>query len=214
VLKLAGLFVVCVGTVACGAPAVDAPPVAAAADPLPSWNDGAAKKALLNFVGRTTNEGASDFVPAVERVAVFDNDGTLWAEQPIYSQLAFAFDRVKTLAPSHPEWKTTQPFKGVIDGDMNAVLASGAAGLQQIVAASHTGITTEEFEAIVSEWIASARHPATGRRYDEMIYQPMVDVLICLRAHGYKTFIVSGGGVEFMRPWVGLQSLEGFTPVR
>ena len=141
-------------------------------------------------------------MPPAERIAVFDNDGTLWAEQPMYSQLAFALDRIKALAAKHPEWKTTQPFKGAIEGDLKAVLATGAAGLMQIIAASHTGITTEEFEAIVIDWIGSARHPGTGRRYDEMVYQPMLDMLTYLRANGYKTFIVSGGGVEFMRPWV------------
>jgi phosphoserine phosphatase len=203
-LKRLLLFLLCVVTTSCGAPGIEKQPAAAAAaaDPLPSWNEGAAKKALVDFVGRTSKEGAPDFVPPAERVAVFDNDGTLWAEQPIYTQLAFALDRIKALAPQHPEWKTTQPFKGVVDGDTKAVLASGAGGLMQIIAASHTGITTDEFEAIVMDWIGSARHPGTGRRYDEMIYQPMLDVLTYLRANGYKTFIVSGGGVEFMRPWV------------
>jgi phosphoglycolate phosphatase-like HAD superfamily hydrolase len=197
------LLLLCVVSTSCAAPGIEnQPAAAAAADPLPSWNEGAARKALVDFVGRTTKEGGPDFVPPAERIAVFDNDGTLWAEQPLYTQLAFALDRIKALAPKHPEWKTTQPFKGVIEGDTKAVLASGAGGLMQIVAASHTGITTDEFEAIVQDWIASARHPGTGRRYDEMIYQPMVDVLIYLRANGYKTFIVSGGGVEFMRPWV------------
>ena len=141
-------------------------------------------------------------MPPAERIAVFDNDGTLWAEQPMYVQLAFALDRVKTLAPSHPEWKTKQPFKSVIEGDIKAVLASGQGGLMQIMAASHAGTTTEEFETIVADWIASARHPESNRRYDEMVYQPMLDLLTYLRASGYKTFIVSGGGVEFMRPWV------------
>ena len=133
---------------------------------------------------------------------MFDNDGTLWAEQPIYVQLAFALDRVKTLAPQHPEWTTTQPFKAVIEGDVDAVIAGGAAALMRIVAATHAGTTTEEFEQIVRDWIASAVHPATKRRYDQMIYQPMLDVLAYLRANDYKTFIVSGRGVEFMRPWV------------
>jgi phosphoglycolate phosphatase-like HAD superfamily hydrolase len=174
----------------------------AAVDPLPSWNESTARKAIVDFVGRTTKEGAPDFVPPAERIAVFDNDGTLWAEQPMYFQLAFALDRIKALAAKHPEWKTTQPFTGAIEGDLKAVLATGAAGLMQIIAASHTGITTEEFEAIVIDWIGSARHPGTGRRYDEMVYQPMLDMLTYLRANGYKTFIVSGGGVEFMRPWV------------
>jgi phosphoglycolate phosphatase-like HAD superfamily hydrolase len=169
---------------------------------LPSWNEGTARKAIVDFVERTTTPGESDFVPPAERVAVFDNDGTLWAEQPMYFQLAFALDRIKSLAPQHPEWKTTQPFKGVLEGDIQTVLSSGAGGLMQIVAASHAGNTTEEFEAIVTDWMATARHPISKRRYDEMVYQPMLDLLTYLRASGYKTFIVSGGGIEFMRPWV------------
>ena len=195
-------ILICAVSIACGAPGVEEPAAAAAADPLPSWNDGVVKKTLVDFVGRTTKPGAPDFVPPAERVAVFDNDGTLWAEQPMYIQLAFALDRIKALAPQHPEWTTTQPFKGVLDGDIKAVEASGEAGVLQIIAASHTGMTTDEFETVVTRWIGSARHPVTGRRYDEMIYQPMLDVLTYLRANGYKTFIVSGGGVEFMRPWV------------
>jgi phosphoserine phosphatase len=201
-------FAACV-LAGCNPPPQDAAPAAAtspaagaAAAPLAAWNDGAAKKALVDFVGRTTREGAPDFVPPAERIAVFDNDGTLWAEHPIYFQLAFAVDRIKALAPKHPEWKTTQPFKGVLEGDVKAVLAGGEHSLMQVIAASHTGNTTEEFAAVVTEWIGSAQHPATRRRYDEMVYQPMLEVLAYLRSNGYKTFIVSGGGVEFMRPWV------------
>jgi phosphoglycolate phosphatase-like HAD superfamily hydrolase len=182
--------------------AVTLPAVSQSSDPLPSWNEGASKRALVDFVMRTTRQGGSDFVAARERIAVFDNDGTLWAEQPIYFQLAFAIDRIKALAPKHPEWQTTEPFRSVLAGDTKTMLASGARGLMQIVAASHVGNTTEEFERIVSEWIGSARHPRTNRRYDEMVYQPMVEVLGYLRGNGYKTYIVSGGGVEFMRPWV------------
>ena len=141
-------------------------------------------------------------MPQAERIAVFDNDGTLWSEQPMYFQLAFALDRIRALAPKHPEWKNTQPFKGVLEGDMKAVLAGGEKALMQIVAASHVGNTTEEFEAAVTDWIATALHPTTRRKYTEMVYQPMLEVLTYLRANGYKTFIVSGGGVEFMRPWV------------
>src|SRR5688572_13533956 len=189
-------------SVSCSAPSALTEVVTAALnDPLPSWHEGAAKTALIDFVTRTTMAGASDFVPPSERTAVFDNDGTLWAEQPLYAQFAFALDRIKALAPQHPEWKTMQPFAAVIDGDLNAVLANGEAGLMRILAASHTGVTTDEFDAIVTQWFTSARHPGTGRRYDEMIYQPMLEVLRYLRANGYKTFIVSGGGVEFIRPW-------------
>jgi phosphoglycolate phosphatase-like HAD superfamily hydrolase len=173
----------------------------ASANPLPSWNEGAARKAILDFVAKTTQPG-DDFVPPAERIAVFDNDGTLWAEQPMYFQLAFALDRVKALAPKHPEWKTKQPFKGVLDGDLTSVIASGESGLKQIVAATHVGITTDEFERVVTDWMASARHPITKRAYNQMVYQPMLEVLTYLRANGYKTFVVSGGGVEFMRPWM------------
>ena len=149
-----------------------------------------------------TKEGGSDFVPVAQRIAVFDNDGTLWAEQPMYFQLAFALDRVKALAPTHPEWKDKQPFKGVLEGDMKAVAATGEHGLLEIIAATHVGNTTEEFEKIVTDWVASAKHPKTGRLYTQMVYQPMLELLAYLRANGFKTYIVSGGGVEFMRPWV------------
>jgi len=196
------------GLLACSAPPRDAAPSdaieptsAEQAAPLPSWNDGPARAALLDFVARTTRQGGPSFVAPAERIAVFDNDGTLWAEQPFYFQLAFALDRVKALAPQHPEWATTQPFKAVLDNDMKTVLGSGERGLLQIVAASHAGTTTEEFAGIVNDWIGSARHPVTKRRYDEMVYQPMLEVLTWLRANGYKTYIVSGGGLEFMRPW-------------
>jgi hypothetical protein len=168
---------------------------------LPSWNDGPSKRAIVAFVSRVTQAGGPDFVPVPERIAVFDNDGTLWSEQPIYAQVAFAFDRVKALAPQHPDWKDRQPFKGVIEGDMKAVAASGEKGLVEILAVTHVGNTTAEFAAIVADWIASARHPAFNRPYTEMVYQPMLELLAYLRANGFKTFIVSGGGVEFMRPW-------------
>jgi phosphoglycolate phosphatase-like HAD superfamily hydrolase len=180
------------------------PPQSAAtsSDPLPSWNASVSKGAIVDFVGRVTREGGPDFVPPAERIATFDNDGTLWSEQPIYFQLGFALDRVKALAAQHPEWKDTQPFKGVLEGDMKAVAASGEKGLLQIIAATHAGNTTEEFEAIVREWIGTARHPKFNRPYTDMVYQPMLEVLAYLRANGFKTYIVSGGGVEFMRPWV------------
>ncbi len=171
-------------------------------DPLPSWNESASKKALRDFVARVTSKGGPDFVPVSERIAVFDNDGTLWSEQPMYFQVLFAFDRVRELAPKHPEWKDTQPFKGVLEGDMKAVAASGEKGLLQIIAVTQVGDTTEEFQTIVSNWIAKARHPTTKRPFTDMIYQPMLEVLAYLRANGFKTFVVSGGGVEFMRPWV------------
>src|SRR5215510_3751150 len=178
------------------------PQTGASPNPLPSWNEGAARASIIDFVKRVTTQGGAAYIPPAERIAVFDNDGTLWAEQPVYFQLAFALDRVKALAPSHPEWKNTQPFKGVLEGDMKSVAASGEKGLMQIVAATHVGNTTAEFEDIVREWIASARHPTTTRSYTEMVYQPMLEVLAYLRANQFKTYIVSGGGVEFMRPWV------------
>src|SRR5262245_2842063 len=206
-LRHAIVLVLCCVLSSCSAPPRATTPAApttssAPADPLPSWNDGAAKKGFVDFVARTTAQGGPDFVPPAERISVFDNDGTLWAEQPMYFQLAFALDRIKALAPQHPEWKTTQPFKGVLEGDVKAVLAGGPEALAKIVAASHAGNTTEEFEAIVADWMAGARHPITKRAYNEMVYQPMLEVLTYMRANGYKTYIVSGGGVEFMRPWV------------
>jgi phosphoglycolate phosphatase-like HAD superfamily hydrolase len=172
---------------------------ATAADSLPSWNDGATKERIVEFVEAVTREGGKDFVPPDDRIAVFDNDGTLWSEQPLYFQLAFALDRVKALAPRHPEWKTTEPFKSVLAGDMKGVAASGHKGVAQIVAASHAGNTSEEFEQIVKDWIATAKHPKWNRRYDELVFQPMLELLDYLRANGFKTYIVSGGGVEFIR---------------
>jgi len=168
-------------------------------DPLPSWNDSAVKTAIIDFVGRVTKDGGPEFVPVPERIAVFDNDGTLWAEQPLYFQLAFALDRIAALAPQHPEWNETQPFKAVLEGDKEALAATGEKGLLQIVAATHAGITTEQFQDIVDGWITSAEHPKTNRPYTKMVYQPMLELLAYLRATGFKTFIVSGGGVEFMR---------------
>lgn len=172
-----------------------------AADPLPSWNDTTAKEAITAFVEKVTTEGSRDFVPEPERIATFDNDGTLWSEQPAYFQLLFAFDRVKALAPQHPEWKEKEPFASLLKGDLKGVAASGDKGLMEIVAATHAGMSTEEFEKIVTDWIATAKHPKTGRLYTEMVFQPMLELLAYLRANGFKTFIVSGGGIEFMRPW-------------
>jgi phosphoserine phosphatase len=166
---------------------------------LPSWNPGAAKQSIVDFVNRVTTVGSPDFVPAAERVAVFDNDGTLWAEQPFPVQLMFLLDRVHELASQHPEWKNQQPFKGVLENDMKAVAAGGMAGLMEMAKATHAGMTTEEFERIVKEWIAAASHPRFQRPFTDLVYQPMLEVLHFLRANGFKTFIVSGGGIEFMR---------------
>jgi phosphoglycolate phosphatase-like HAD superfamily hydrolase len=175
--------------------------VALAQDALPSWNEGPTKKAIVDFVTKVTKDGSPDFVPCTERIATFDNDGTLWAEQPMYFQFLFALDRVKALAPQHPEWKDQEPFASLLKGDVKTVLAGGEKAILEIVMATHTGMTTEEFEKIVRNWIATARHPKTGRLYTEMVYQPMLELLAYLRANGFKTFIVSGGGIEFMRPW-------------
>ncbi|MBB6095214.1 phosphoglycolate phosphatase-like HAD superfamily hydrolase [Povalibacter uvarum] len=177
------------------------PAIAAAPDPLPSWNDGPSKQAIVKFVADTTRQGSTTFVAPEARIAVFDNDGTLWSEQPAYFQLLFALDRVKALAPQHPDWKTKQPFKGVIEGDTKAVMASGEKGLLELIAVTHAGMTTEEFSKTVTDWIATAKHPRFKRPYNELVFQPMLEVLAYLRANGFKTYIVSGGGIEFMRPW-------------
>lgn len=171
------------------------------ADPLPSWNNGSAKQAIIDFVGRVTKDGGADFVPAAQRAAVFDNDGTLWVEQPMYVQALFVIDRVKTLAPQHPEWAAKEPFASLLKGDAKGLSASGESGIAELMTATHSGMTTDEFEATVSDWIGTARHPKIGRLYTEMVYQPMLELLSYLRANGFKTFIVSGGGIEFMRPW-------------
>ena len=181
-----------------------------AADPLPSWREGAAKQAIVDFVQDTTRKVSPDFVPVSERVAVFDNDGTLWSEQPMYFQAFFIFDRIKALAPEHPEWKTKEPFASVLRGDMKSALAGGEHALMEMAMATHAGTTTEQFDAIVREWAASAKHPKTGRLYTEMVYQPMLEVLRYLRANGYRTYIVSGGGIEFMRPWT--EAVYGIPP--
>jgi phosphoglycolate phosphatase-like HAD superfamily hydrolase len=179
-------------------------------DPLPSWNNGAARQAIVAFVNATTTKGSAKFVPPAERIAVFDNDGTLWAEQPMYFQAFFVFDRIKALAPQHPEWKDKEPFAFVLKGDVKSALAGGEHALMEMVMATHTGMTTEEFEKIVKDWIATAKHPVTRRPYTEMVYQPMLEVLAYLRANGFKTFIVSGGGIEFMRPWT--EKVYGIPP--
>ncbi len=172
------------------------------ADPLPSWNRNPVRAEILDFVDAVTDPGGPGYVPPAERIAVFDNDGTLWAEQPAYAQLYFAIDRVKAMAPQHPEWSQTEPFRSILAGDLKAVLADGEESVLRIVAATHSGRTTDEFEREVMDWIATGRHPATGRLFTEMVYQPMVELLEYLREHGFKTYIVSGGGIEFMRPWV------------
>ena len=177
------------------------PTVVLAAGDLPSWNDGPTKNAIVDFIARVTAKDGPDFVPVAERIAVFDNDGTLWSEKPLYFQLVFGLDRLKALAPQHPEWKDKQPFKAALDGDLDTVMAGGEAALLEIVMASHAGMTTAEFEQSVLDWTATARHPKTKQLYVDMIYQPMLELLEYLRANGFKTWIVSGGGIEFMRPW-------------
>ncbi len=170
-------------------------------DPLPSWNEGKTKQSIFEFVRKVTEKDSPDFVPIAERIATFDNDGTLWAEQPQYFQALFVLDRIKTLAPQHPEWKDKEPFSSILKGDFKTALKGGEHALVEIIMVTHTGMTTDEFSKIVLDWINTAKHPTTGRLYTEMIYQPMFELLAYLRTNGFKTFIVSGGGIEFMRPW-------------
>ena len=177
--------------------------VRAQTDPLPSWSDGAAKASIATFVARVTRDGGPDFVAPAERIAVFDNDGTLWCEQPIYFQFAFGLDSVKSMAAAHPEWRQQQPFKAFLAGDKGALAAQGEKGLLTLVAAAHSGMTTEAYATSVADWLGKATHPRFRRPYNELVYQPMVELLGYLRANGFKTFIVSGGGVEFMRVWAG-----------
>ena len=213
-LPTAGLLLL----IACGPPAPPTVPeealpaeAANAPDPLHSWNAGPVKQALLDFVERTTTTpGSPDFVPEPERIATFDNDGCLWSEQPMYFQLFFAIDRIKAMAPEHPEWKTTEPYASILKGDVNAALAGGEHAILELVMATHAGMTTEEFTAIVKDWLATATHPKTGMAFTDMTYQPMKELLAHLREHGYKTFIVSGGGIEFMRPWT--EAVYGIPP--
>jgi len=176
-------------------------PSLAQGDPLPSWNDTLTKQAIVEFVSRVTKPGGPDFVAPAERIATFDNDGTLWVEQPMYVQMAFALDRVKAMAPMHPEWKYTEPFQSVLEGDMKALIESGERSLVELIMVTHAGMTTGEFSKIVTDWLATARDPRFKRLHTELVYQPMLELLSYLRANGFKTFIVSGGGVEFMRPW-------------
>jgi phosphoglycolate phosphatase-like HAD superfamily hydrolase len=186
-----------VATIFCGLVFTSA--IARAADPLPSWREGKVKQSIVDFVAAVTTPGSPDFVAPADRIAVFDNDGTLWAEQPMYFQLLFALDRIKALAPQHPEWKTKEPFASLLKGNVKGALAGGEPAIMQILAATHSGMTTDEFEQIVRDWLATAKHPKTGRLYTEMVYQPMLELLAYLRANGFKTFIVSGGGADFMR---------------
>lgn len=179
-------------------------------DPLPSWNEGTAKQSIIDFVTRVTQSGSPDFVVPEQRIATFDNDGTLWSEQPMYFQLFFAIDRVKALAPQNPAWKTQQPFKAVLENDMQALAASGEKGLLELVMATHAGMTTTEFEQTVKDWLAAAKHPRFKRPFTDLVYQPMLEVLAYLRANGFKTYIVSGGGIEFMRPWT--EGVYGIPP--
>ena len=182
----------------------------AQSDPLPSWNDGDVKKAITAFVARVTTPGSPDFVTPEQRIATFDNDGTLWCEQPMYFQLAFALDQIKAMAPQHPEWKTQQPFQAVLANDTKTLAESGEKGQLAIVAATHAGMSVEDFSRSVLQWTARARHPRFDRPYTDLVYAPMVELLAYLRANGFKTFIVSGGGIEFMRPWA--EKVYGIPP--
>ena len=168
-------------------------------DPLPSWNEGQAKQSILDFVARVSDPASPDYVLEAERIATFDNDGTLWAEQPLYFQLLFSVDRVRSMAEEHPEWKSEQPFKAILGDDREALASMGHAELGQLLAATHTGITAEEFSSIARGWLDDARHPRFDRPFDTCIYQPMLEVLDYLRANGFTTFITSAGGIEFMR---------------
>ena len=184
--------------------------VAAGEDPLASWNNGPSKQSIINFVTTTTNPKGSDYVAPAERIAVFDNDGTLWSEKPVYFQLLFALDRVKELAPEHPEWKTTQPFQAALERDMHSLAKAGEKGLIELVMATHAGLTTTEFSDIVKAWLKTAKHPTLNKPYTKLVFKPMLELLDYLRANDFKTFIVSGGGIEFMRPWV--EAVYGIPP--
>ncbi len=185
-------------------------PLQVYSEALPSWNDGAAKSAIVEFVTAVTDPGSQDFLPENERIAVFDNDGTLWSEKPLYFQLLFAIDRVKVIAEEHPDWKIKQPFKDVLEGNMEGLAASGKKGLLELVMATHAGMTTDEFTETVTAWLANARHPKFMKPYTDLVYKPMLELLTYLRANQFKTFIVSGGGIEFMRPWV--ENVYGIPP--
>jgi len=217
-LKFAALLIIGISafTFSCNTPPKVTGPTAqqqisaSSKDPLPSWNESMAKKSIIDFVIKTTRPGSADFIPAPERIACFDNDGTLWSEQPVYFQLTFVMDRIKSMAPQHPEWKDTQPFKAVLEGDVKTALSGGEKAKMDLMIATHAGTTTEEFNKIVKDWLATARHPRTNRPYTEMVYQPMLELLNYLRANGFKTYIVSGGGIDFMRPWT--EAVYGIPP--
>jgi phosphoglycolate phosphatase-like HAD superfamily hydrolase len=211
VKPFAGVLLVIVLS-ACAPSPAGAPPTGAApgTDPLLSWNDGPVRTAVVDFVNAVTTTGSPDFVPPPQRIAVFDNDGTLWAEQPMYFQVLFVLDRIRALAPNHPEWTTMEPYRSALAGDMKALAASGEKGVAELLAVTHTGVTTDEFADTVRSWIATARHPDSKRPYTEMVYLPMLELLDYLRTNGFKTFIVSGGGAEFMRPWV--ENVYGIPP--
>ena len=184
--------------------------IAFAADPLESWNDGKAKQSIVTFVEKVTKDGSPDFIPVEQRVATFDNDGTLWCEKPLPVQLFFMLDRVKELAPQHPEWKDKEPFASLLKGDLKGAMAGGDHALLEMMAATHAGMTSVEFEKIVKDWIATAKHPKYQQPFTACVYQPMVELLAYLRANGFKTYIVSGGGIEFMRPWA--EKVYGIPP--
>jgi len=184
--------------------------LALADESLPSWNGGQAKRTIVDFVQRVTTAGGADFVPVAERIAVFDNDGTLWVEKPMFVQLAFALDRVRALAPTHPEWHDKQPFKAALEGDLKAVADGGEHALLGLIMATHAGMTTDAFAKVVMDWLDTAKHPRFNRPYTDLVYQPMLELLTYLRANGFKTHIVSGGGIEFMRPWT--EKVYGIPP--
>jgi phosphoserine phosphatase len=186
ILKLLFALVLCAATGSAGAQ-------------LPSWNDGEAKSAIVEFVQGVTAEKSPGFVPAAERIAVFDNDGTLWSEQPVYFQVLFALDRVRAMAADHPEWRTTEPFKSAIAGDMPGLMATGKEGVEKVLLVAHANLTSQQFDKSVRDWLAASKHPTTGMRFTQMVYQPMLELLAYLRANGFKTFIVSGGGIDFIR---------------
>ena len=185
-------------------------PLVSMAEDLPSWNEGKAKQGIIQFVSDATNKSGPKFIRPAERIAVFDNDGTLWVEQPMYVQLAFALDRVKALASEHPQWKNQEPFKSALKGDLNGVMTGGEHALLKLIMASHAGMTTDEFAQTVQTWLATAKHPRFNRHYTDLVYQPMLELLVYLRANEFKTYIVSGGGIEFMRPWT--EKVYGIPP--